>query len=205
MLRLSFLLAALLLAGCASPAAAPTATKAPAVALATATVAATSTRPATSTVIVLTPTAVAPTATARPPATSTTAPTQAQPTAAIVPFTPAVPNMVSYRSLARFLAVGSEWQCILVANGTKTEDYLRLARDIHRRDPNGYYQVFDDDQYLQQFIDWQVYYGKIQLPYPEDWVNEHHLGNIQRMSSISTGKMEWVATGPVGEVLLRLD
>lgn len=73
--------------------------------------------------------------------------------------------------------------------GISREDLIELAKDIHQKDPQSCYHIFDDDAQFEQFKNWDVNYPDPAFPFPEEWAEKHHIANTQLMAE--TGGVKW--------------
>lgn len=131
--------------------------------------------------------------------------------------TPTSKSVIKHKELPAYQKSGKTWKNIVIEPGMPKADLIALAIDIHKKDPQGYYRIFDDDGRFQQYMDWDINYGKVvdrdgkvkhvdecidvaycrelvrqgkvAYPYPEEWAKAHHLANIQLMAE--RGRLRW--------------
>lgn len=125
---------------------------------------------------------------------------------------------ITYKELESYEKAGDIWKSIVIPIDTNKEDLIKLAKDIHQRDPLSSYHIFDDDTKFQEYKDWDINYGKIKdqdgkvkdivecinieycrslaqqgkyaYSFPEEWVNKHLVADIQKMFT-ENKKLEW--------------
>lgn len=98
---------------------------------------------------------------------------------------------VPIKSLGTYKKGGQTWTNILIPRKVNREKLIKMAKELHKSEPNTNFRFFDDDKQFQQFKDWDISYPNPAYPYPQKWVKEHHVANLQRMAYDSTGP-KWV-------------
>ncbi len=58
---------------------------------------------------------------------------------------------VQYRELPSYRSSALTWRNILVPARIGRQELIQLARELHRRDPNGFYHIFNDDSQFEEF------------------------------------------------------
>ncbi|HXF41239.1 MAG TPA: hypothetical protein VN687_16100 [Blastocatellia bacterium] len=126
---------------------------------------------------------------ASPPAEQTpTAKSAKQPAAPSNQNQPQTPA-ITYKEITGYLAVGKMWKVILIPPKVEREQIVSLAREIHGKDPTGFYHFFDDDKQIQRFKDSQVHYPDSKYPSPESWMRKHYIAMINKM--LERGGPRW--------------
>ena len=98
---------------------------------------------------------------------------------------------IPVKALGTYKKGSQTWTNLLIPKKLSQEKLIKLAKDLHKAEPNTYFRFFDDDKQFQQFKDWDVNYPNSAYPYPQKWVKEHHVANVQKMAFDSTGA-KWV-------------
>ncbi|MGK2848694.1 MAG: hypothetical protein ACSLEX_01350 [Minisyncoccota bacterium] len=139
--------------------------------------------------------------------------------------------VIAYKNLETYDKSGQEWKNIMIPAETSQEDLIKLAKQIHKKDPNGNYHIFNDDAKFQQYKDWDINYGKVKdtdgkvktideclnmeycrkliqegkyaYPYPEEW-KSHEIGLINKMLDFDSKQMKWTLSTPMGEKISDL-
>ncbi len=98
---------------------------------------------------------------------------------------------VPVRLLSTYKKGGQTWTNLLIPAKVNREKLIKMAKEFHNAEPNTNFRFFDDDKQFQQFKDWDINYPNPADPYPQKWVKEHHVANLQRMAYDSSGP-KWV-------------
>lgn len=150
----------------------------------------------------------APTTETKPAETNNTASTQEQ------------AQDPTYKEAADWEKSGKKWRAVVFSSRPTNTYLIKVAKELHAKNPNDYYNFFDDDEKLQEFKDWDVNYGKVRdkdgqakyvtdcndmsycielqknkqeaYPYPKDWADAHNIALMNEM--YSDGKMKWQLT-----------
>lgn len=129
-------------------------------------------------------------------------------------------KLVEYKELQSYEKSGKTWRNIIIPSGTSQENLISLAKDLHKKDSKNYFHIFDDDAKFQEYMDWDINYGKVKdkdgkiktidqcldiaycqslvkqqkyaYPFPEEWGNKHDIAIINEM----LGK--WKLSTPLG-------
>jgi hypothetical protein len=93
------------------------------------------------------------------------------------------PKKINYRIAGTWVTDfgGETWKAVVIPKGTSREDVVNLARDIHAKDPETYYEIFDDATELAAYIKWSKSDNARGVYFPEDWVMDHSIGMINKM------------------------
>lgn len=83
------------------------------------------------------------------------------------------------------------WTNLLIPKKVDQERLVKMAKELHKAEPKTYFRFFDDEKEFQQFKDWDMNYPNPVHPYPQKWVKEHHIANIQKMAYDASGP-RWV-------------
>lgn len=133
-------------------------------------------------------------------------------------------KLVAYTELKSYEKSGYTWRNITVPLETSNEDLIALAKDLHVKDPVSYFHIFDDASKFQEYMNWDINYGKIRdkdgkiknidqcldilycrtlvqqgkeaFPFPESWATKHELAIINEM--MDTGGLKWKLSDPFG-------
>lgn len=139
--------------------------------------------------------------------------------------------VIAYKSLGTYDKSGQEWKNLMIPAETSQDDLIKLAKQIHKEDPDGNYHIFNDDAKYQQYKDWDINYGKVKdtdgkvktlnecldieycrkliqegkyaYPYPEEWAS-HEVGLINKMFDSDSKQMKWLLSTPMGEKISDL-
>lgn len=148
------------------------------------------------------------------------------------PIETAQEKIVSYRELKSYEKSGKTWKSIVIPPKTSQADLIALAKDLHKKDAKSYFHIFDDDAKFQEYMDWDINYGKVRdkdgkvktidqcsdmnycqslvqqqkyaYPFPEAWSDKHEIAMINEMLDISSGMMKWKLSSPLGIEIVGL-
>lgn len=98
---------------------------------------------------------------------------------------------IPVKALGTYKKGSQTWTNLLIPKKVSREKLIKMAKELHRAEPNTNFRFFDDGKQFQQFKDWDINYPNSAYPYPEKWVKEHHVANLQRMAYDTTGP-KWV-------------
>lgn len=98
-------------------------------------------------------------------------------------------SQVHFTELLTYYSVGKTWKTVMIPANTKKEDPIALAKELHRKDPAGFYHFFDDDRQIKKFVDSDVHYPDPKYPSPEAWLRKHHIAMINKM--LARGGATW--------------
>jgi len=135
-------------------------------------------------------------------------------------------KVVAYKELKNYEKSGNTWRSIVIPPKTSQADLIALAKDLHKKDAKSYFHIFDDDAKFQEYMDWDINYGKVKdkdgkvktidqcpdtnycltlvqqqeyaYPFPEAWSDKHEIAMINEMLDISSGTMKWKLSSPLG-------
>lgn len=133
---------------------------------------------------------------------------------------------ISYSEVKSYQKDGNTWKMIVFARKPTNEELIKIAKELHSKDKNSYYHLFDNNEKIQEYIDWDINYGKVKdkngnikqptecndinycldlvkqqeyaYKFPESWANEHELGMINEMMK------NWQLSTPSGEKISDL-
>jgi hypothetical protein len=91
------------------------------------------------------------------------------------------------------------WKVAVIKKYESKEGLIEIAKQIFEAYPKQRIHLFDDKERVKLFIDRQNYVndksGRAkEVPYDGEWVNKHHVANINDRSSISTKTGVWQLT-----------
>lgn len=109
--------------------------------------------------------------------------TEAQPAQPKIPYTVAG----TYTKGAR------TWKTVIVEGRLNDSQLIALAKDLHRLYPDAAFDIFDDASQVKAYENWAKNYPNPAYPYPEDWVQKHHIGMINKM--LAQGGATWQLLG----------
>lgn len=117
---------------------------------------------------------------------------------------------VSYKEVKSYKKGSDTWKVIVFTEKPTNDELIKVAKELHSKDKTSYFHLFDSEEKVQEYIDWDVNYGKVKdkdgkvklptecsdvdyclnlvkqqqyaYPCPESWVNEHELGLINQMA-----------------------
>ena len=73
-------------------------------------------------------------------------------------------------------------------------ELIALARELHKMYSGESIEIFDDDSRVGAYEKWaKGIPGISRSPYPEKWVNQHHIGMINKM--LAPGGATWQLLG----------
>lgn len=98
---------------------------------------------------------------------------------------------ITVKVLGTYKKGSQTWTNLLILRKINQEKLIKMARELHKGEPNTHFRFFDDDKQFQQFKDWDINYPNSAYPYPQKWVKEHHVANIQKMAYDANGP-KWV-------------
>jgi len=98
---------------------------------------------------------------------------------------------IPVKSLGTYRKGGMTWTILLIPRKVSRERLIKMARELHNSEPSTCFRFFDDDKEFQQFKDWDINYPNPAYKYPQKWVKEHHVANIQKMAYDANGP-KWV-------------
>ena len=96
----------------------------------------------------------------------------------------------SYEVAATYRKDGQEWRALVVGSTAELE---ALAESLHKESPQTRFQIFDTNEGVEAYVAWTTNYPSDQHPFPEEWVNAHHLATINPMAKV--GGPKWVLQG----------
>lgn len=124
--------------------------------------------------------------------------------------TPKQEEQVSYKEVKSYKKGNDTWKMIVFTKKPTNDELIKVAKELHSKDKTSNFHLFDSDEKVQEYIDWDINYGKVkdkdgkvklptecsnvdyclnlvkqqQYAYtcPESWVNEHELGLINQMA-----------------------
>jgi len=141
-------------------------------------------------------------------------------------------KVVAYKELKSYEKAGKTWKSVAIPPKTSQADVIVLATELHKKDAKSYFHIFDDDAKVQEYIDWDLNYGKVRdrdgevktidqcsdmnycrtlvqqqkyaYPFPEAWSDKHEIAMINEMLDISSGGMKWKLSSPLGIEIAEL-
>ncbi len=133
-------------------------------------------------------------------------------------------KIVEYKELASYEKSGKIWKNVVIPSGTSQEDLIAFAKELHKKDSKSYFHIFDDDAKFQEYMDWDINYGKVRdkdgkiktidqcsditycrtlvqqrkypFPFPEEWGDKHEIAIINEM--FDRGGLKWKLSSPLG-------
>ena len=101
-----------------------------------------------------------------------------------------------------YALTGWNWKLVVIPADTSKPELISIAMRLHKLYPLQRFNIFDDNGEIKSFIARQNYIndssGKIkEVPYKGDWLNQHHIANINDRSFKSEDK--WQLVTPYGE------
>jgi hypothetical protein len=82
---------------------------------------------------------------------------------------------------------------------------MSVARLLHAAEPNALFRLFDDEERLQQFKEWEIHHSDKSKPYPKQWADAHYIADIQQVRNSGTKKWEWQLVDPQGRKIASLN
>lgn len=99
-------------------------------------------------------------------------------------------RFLSYKELPSYKKGNVVWKSIVVLPDIPSVILVDLAKQIHQKDPNSKYHIFDDEAQFEAFKNWDINYDEENYPSPEDWVRKHDIAIINRMG-YGIGDLRW--------------
>ncbi len=145
---------------------------------------------------------------------------------------PASVKTIAFKELTSYEKSGSTWRNIVISPEASQEDLVMLAKELHTKDPQSYFHIFDDDAEFQEYMDWDINYGKVKdkdgkvkqidqclniaycrtliqqgkyaFPFPEAWGNKHEIAIINKMLNTNNMDSKWKLSDPFGVEISNL-
>ncbi len=108
-----------------------------------------------------------------------------------------------FKRLGSYNAGGKKWVNVLVQADTTERQLIKLAKRLHKENPNAFFHIFDDDSKIKEYVDWDRNYPNSNYPFPEKWVLKHFRGNIRKM--FIRGGLQWQLTDQYGSEISVLE
>lgn len=93
----------------------------------------------------------------------------------------------TYNEVTSWESAGNKWHAIVFSKRPNNDDLIKIAKELHSRNPNDNYDFFDDDEKLEEYKNWDINYAKVTdsttYPYPEEWVNQHKIAVMNYMNN----------------------
>jgi hypothetical protein len=102
-------------------------------------------------------------------------------------------SKIPYSIASTYIKAGRTWKMIVVKPPITDGQLVGLAKHLHQAFPNDAMLIFDNDSRLKAYENWTKNYPNPAYPYPEVWVQKHHLGTINRM--LAPGGATWQLLG----------
>ncbi len=107
------------------------------------------------------------------------------------------------KQLGSYYAGGKKWVNVLLQTDTTERQLIKLAEKLHKKNPNTFFHIFDNDTKIKEYVDWDRNYPKSNYPFPEKWVSKHLRGNINKM--LNRGVLQWQLTDQYGGKIAVLE
>ncbi len=112
---------------------------------------------------------------------------------------------ISTKHLGTYKKASTIWKNLLVPRKLNQTQLLKLAQELHKTEPTINFRLFDDDKQFQSFMDWDINYPNPAYPWPQKWVKEHHVANIQPMAYDTSGPKWAILKGYTSEKIADLE
>lgn len=99
------------------------------------------------------------------------------------------PRKITFELMKPYLDGDEKWQTIIVPIDSTIEELTNLAKDIHKNNPEIYYNIFDNKDEVLAYQKWAISRNDPSVYFPEKWVNEHSVGFINKM--LTTRGLIW--------------
>lgn len=89
------------------------------------------------------------------------------------------------------------WKVAIIPKNTSQDKLVNIAKELYKTYPNKRIRIFDDKAKVNQFIQRDIWFndksGKLkEVPFPEQWVIQHHIANINDRSDIANNRWQLV-------------
>lgn len=88
---------------------------------------------------------------------------------------------------------GRNWRMVVVKGPLSDSDLIALAKDLHETYRDESIEIFDNDSQIKAYANWAKNYPNRAYPYPEKWVQKHHIGMVNKM--LAPGGATWQLLG----------
>jgi hypothetical protein len=107
---------------------------------------------------------------------------------------PAPPKTtVPYTVAGSYMKTGRNWRMVVVKGPLTDSELIALATDLHKMYSGESVDIFDDASQIKAYGNWGKNYPSRAYPYPEKWVQKHHIGMINKM--LAPGGATWQLLG----------
>lgn len=89
------------------------------------------------------------------------------------------PKELSYEALGSYKVGTETWGSIVISSDATKEEVIKLAKELHEKNPNTHFDIFDDKTELKAIEKWHIFGDKVY--YPEDWYFKHEVGMVNEM------------------------
>lgn len=97
------------------------------------------------------------------------------------------PRKFVYELEKPYFVDDEKWQTIIVPNDSTIEELTNLAKDIHKNNPEVYYNIFDNKDEFIAYQKWAISKNDQSVYFPDKWVKEHSIGMINKMLTTNRG------------------
>lgn len=99
------------------------------------------------------------------------------------------PRKLSYEVTDPYWVGKERWKTIIVPRDTNLEELIDLAEEAHQKEPDTFFNIFDDKKELAAYKKWDISQNDPEVYFPEEWVKEHSVGLINKM--LTTEGLKW--------------
>lgn len=140
-------------------------------------------------------------------------------------------NSLTYSEVTSYAIGNKTWKIIVFSRKPDQNELIKSAQELHQKDSKVYYQLFDSDEKVEQYKNWDLNYGKVRdkdgvvkkpadcinvdycmnlvknqnIPFPApdtSWLDKHELGLINQM--MADDGLKWQLSNPLGEKISDL-
>jgi len=115
------------------------------------------------------------------------------------------PRKINYKIAAVWTVHSGEetWKALIVPEDATRDELLDLVKTVHQKDPESYYEVFDNTEELTAYIAWSKSENDPKVYFPEEWDMKHQVGMINQM--LTENGMKWQFTSDKEKYLGTID
>lgn len=140
-------------------------------------------------------------------------------------------NNLTYNEVTSYEIGDATWKIIVFSRKPDQNELIKSSQELHKKDNKAYYHLFDSDEKVEQFKNWDLNYGKVRdkdgvvkkptdcinidycmnlvknqnIPFPapaQSWLDQHELGIINQM--MTDNGLKWQLSKPLGEKISEL-
>lgn len=109
---------------------------------------------------------------------------------------------VTFNEVGSYQKAGETWSLVALSRTPTQEELKGVAKELHKKDTSKNYNIFDDNEKIEEYKNWDINYPSKKYEYPEAWTNAHLVGMINQM--YSNGSMNWQLSNMDGQKIIDL-